>query len=82
MGTKRNGARSLLDLLAKCCRLSRLPGFSNGLTAILGTATAATFMNLWEPMCAFVDTLVAADNFFNQVDRQDDDGSGEDTGGA
>lgn len=80
LGTKVNGARTLLDLLAKCCKLSRLPGFSVGITSILGSTNAAAFMAVWEPLCAFVDTLVAADNFFNQKDRQNDDGAGEDTG--
>lgn len=78
LGTKVNGARTLLNLLAKCCKLSRIPGFANGISNILGASTAASFMAVWEPLCAFVDTLVAADNFFNQKDRQDDDGTGED----
>lgn len=82
MGTRRNGARSLLDLMAKCCKLTRLPGFSGGLTAILGSTNAAQFMALWVPLCALVDSFVAADNFFNQRDMQDDDGTGEDTAPA
>lgn len=82
LGTKVNGARTLLHLLAKCCKLSRIPGFANGIANILGATNAASFMAVWEPLCAFVDTLVAADNFYNQKDRQNDDGLGEDVGGA
>jgi hypothetical protein len=64
--------------MAQACKLSRLPGFRIGLANILGTTNADSLYALWEPTCAFVDTLIAADNFFNQVDRQDDDGTGED----
>lgn len=78
MGSIRNGARSFLDVLAKGCKFSRMPGFRAGLTLILGANDAQTLMSLWEPACAFVDTLIAADNFFNQKDATDTDASGED----
>ena len=68
MGISRNGARTLLNLLAKCCKLSHLPGFQTGLANILGSENATALFNLWNPLCAFVETLIAADNYFNQVD--------------
>lgn len=79
MGALRNGARTFLNVIAKACQLSRIPGFRTGLNGILGTTKAAELMTVWEPLCALVDTLIAADNYYNQVDRQDDDGTGEDT---
>ena len=78
MGQHRNGARTLLDLMARCCKLTRLPGFRLGLNSILGSSTATDFMALWEPLCMFVDGLVALDNFYNQKDTADTDGTGED----
>lgn len=78
MGVHRNGARTMLFLMARACKLSRLPGFLIGLNQILGTANAATFMGLWEPLCLFIDGLVALDNFYNQKDAADDDSTGED----
>lgn len=78
MGTIRNGARSALRLLADCCKLSRLPGFRGGVNQILGTANATSFFALWDPLCAFIDLLIGADNWFNQIDATDDDSTGED----
>jgi len=68
MGDTRNGARSALNLIAKACRLSRMPGFRVGIAGILGTANAAEFFAVWDPFCAVVDLLIGADNFFNQID--------------
>lgn len=78
MGTTRNGARTFLNLLAKACKLSRLPGFRLGADKILGSDTAGSFFVLWDPLCAFVDGLVGLDNWYNQKDYQNDDGDGED----
>ena len=78
MGAQRNGARTFLNVMAQACKLSRLPGFRVGLTNILGSTNGDQLFALWDPTCAFVDTLIAADNFYNQVDRQNDDGTGED----
>lgn len=78
MGAIRNGARTFLNVIAKACQLSRIPGFHTGLNQILGATQAANLIAVWEPLCALVDTLIASDNYFNQVDRQDDDGTGED----
>ena len=78
MGLKRNGARTFLDGMGKACQLSRMPGFRVGLNTILGTANATEMYTLWEPLCLFVDGLVALDNFFNQKDTADDDSTGED----
>jgi hypothetical protein len=33
---------------------------------------------VWTPFCAFVDTLVEADNWYNKKDHTDDDAGGED----
>lgn len=68
MGTQRNGARSALNLIAKACKLSRLPGFRVGITQILGSSQAATFFPAWDALCAVVDLLIGADNFYNQID--------------
>ena len=78
MGVLRNGARTFLNVMQKACQLSRIPGFAVGIRQILGTTNGNQVLALWEPLCAFIDTLVAADNYFNQVDRQDDDSTGED----
>ena len=78
MGRIRNGARSALKLLADVCKLSRIPGFRGGVQQILGTENATTFFSLWDPLCAFIDLLIGADNWFNQIDADDDDGTGED----
>ena len=78
MGVSRNGARTFLNVMAKACKLSRLPGFRAGLNTILGTANATELFGLWEPLCLFVDGLVALDNFYNQKDTADDDSTGED----
>lgn len=68
MGITRNGARTFLNILQKACRLSHLPGFTNGIIRILGASDGATFMALWEPLCALVDQLVALDDHFNRID--------------
>lgn len=68
MGAQRNGARTMLDIIQKACRLSHLPGFTNGITRILGPSDGATFMALWVPLCALADQLIALDDHFNRVD--------------
>jgi hypothetical protein len=78
MGSIRNGARSFLDLMAKACKLSRLPGFRAGLNTILGTTTAAEFFALWEPLCAFVEVLIGLDNWYNQIDASQEEPQSED----
>lgn len=79
MGLTRNGARTFLNIMAKACKLSHLPGFRAGVNRILGSDTAGSFFVLWDPLCAFVDGLVGLDNWYNQFDRQNDDSDGEDT---
>lgn len=81
MGDIRNGARSVLNLLNKACKLSHIPGFRKGLTAILGADLVADFYVVWTPLCAFVETLVAADNWFNQIDYHQETAGTEDIGG-
>lgn len=78
MGTIRNGARSLLNLLSHACKLSHLPGFRVGLTGILGGDVVADFYVVWTPLCNFVETLIAADNWFNQIDYQQEVADTED----
>lgn len=82
MGQIRNGARTFLELTAKICKLSRLPGFRVGMRQILGAETADPILAAFDPFCALVDAAIATDNYFNQVDRQNDDGTGEDPAGA
>lgn len=78
MGANRNGARTVLNILQRACRLSRLPGFRTGLNNILGAETATLFIAVWEPLCSFVDVIVGLDDFFNQKDTSETDGAGED----
>nr|CRY96348.1 hypothetical protein [uncultured prokaryote] len=79
MGTLVNGARTFLRILAKACKLSHLPGFRIGLTNILGFEQIAAFYAVWTPLCELVDAYVEADNWYNQKDYQNTDGTGEDT---
>ncbi len=78
MGSIRNGARTYLNLVAKACRLSHLPGFRVGVFNILGTTQASDLFALWDPLCSFVDALVGADNWFNQADTTSEATGSED----
>jgi hypothetical protein len=78
MGAIRNGARTFLRIMAKACQLSKLPGFRSGVAGILGASNSTSFFTLWDPLCAFIDILVGADNWFNQIDYTNDDLGGED----
>ena len=78
MGDFRNGARTTLNLLGKICRLSRLPGFRAGIGHILGATVAADFFIVFDPLCSLVDTLIAADNWYNQFDYHPDASGNED----
>lgn len=78
MGTIRSGARTFLNLLAKSCRLSRIPGFRNGVTGILGADNAGSLFAVWDPLCAVVDLLVGTDNWFNQIDYAQETAGSED----
>jgi len=80
MGVTRNGARTMLNLIQKCCRLSHLPGFRNGIINILGSTDGTTFLSLWDPMCALVDQLVALDDYFNKRDATLPDAEGSEDG--
>ncbi len=77
MGSQRNGARMTLELLAKICKLSRLPGFRTGIAQILGGEVATTFFSFFDPLCLYVDSLIALDNYFNKKDSADE-GESED----
>lgn len=79
MGTTRNGARETLNLLAKICKLSRLPGFNAGVISILGTTDGNALLNKIALVCTLVDSLIAGDNFYNQIDYVRE-GAGEDRG--
>lgn len=72
MGTQRNGARGALNAIAKACKLSRTPGWRVGIAGILGSTEAADFFAVWDPLCTLVDIAIGADNFFNQIDFQDE----------
>jgi hypothetical protein len=78
MGTQRNGARGALNLIAKACKLSRTPGWRIGIVNILGATEAADFFAVWDPFCAVVDLAIGADNFFNQIDYQEEVSGSED----
>lgn len=72
MGTQRSGARGALNDIKHACKLSRTPGWRVGITTILGGEDAALFFAVWDPFCAFVDLMIGADNYFNQIDYQDE----------
>lgn len=78
MGAQRNGARLTLELIAKCCKLSRLPGFRTGIANILGGDVATTFFSFWDPLCLYVDSLIALDNWFNKKDASEESAESED----
>jgi len=81
MGQFRNGARTFLNILAKACKLSRMPGFVAGGRSILGTDGFDELYALWVPLCAAVDALVALDNYYNQIDYVEETVGSEDIGG-
>lgn len=74
----RTGARTFLNVIARACKLSHIPGFRGGLNQILSVEVTDRFYMVWTPFCAFVDTLVEADNWYNKKDHTDDDAGGED----
>lgn len=78
MGDIRNGARTALNLMAKMCKLSRVPGFRSGVIGILGGEVAGDFFLLFDPLCTFVDLLIGADNWFNQIDYHEETSGSED----
>lgn len=68
MGVNRNGARTSLDLLKKVCQLSHLPGFVQGVRAIIGEPETTELLAAWATVCTIVEALIAADNFYNRID--------------
>ncbi len=80
MGAIRNGARTFLNILNKACKLSHFPGFRPAVIRILGSDNASTLFGLWDPLCLFVEELVAADNWYNQIDFRIEAIDGEDRG--
>jgi hypothetical protein len=79
MGDIRNGSRTALDLMAKVCKLSRLPGFRAGMATILGEEWTA-FQVPFDALCLAVDALIAADNFYNKIDFVPETTGSEDLG--
>jgi hypothetical protein len=77
MGKTRNGARTFLFLLQQACKMSHLAGFRNGLTTILGPDAASDLYGFWTPLCEFVESIIALDDYFNRRDATlpDTDGS-------
>lgn len=82
MGSIRTGARTFLNLLAKCCRLSRIPGFRLGVQNILGLDNAGSLFAVWDPLCSTVDLLVGVDDWFNQIDYAEETSGSEDVSPA
>jgi hypothetical protein len=72
----------MLNLMAKACKMSRLPGFNAGLTQILGEANSNAFLELWTPLCEYVDALISFDNWFNQIDYDQETEGSEDIAGV
>lgn len=77
MGTRRNGARTHLDLAKRVCELSRLPGFRAGIIEILGDGSTA-YLSAFDIFCVAVDALIAADNFYNRIDTAEEVANSED----
>ena len=80
MGTTVYGARSVLNLMRKICRLSHTPGFRPAIISIIGGTEATEFFLLFDPLCVFVEVLIASDNWFNQIDFVPDASGAEDIG--
>jgi hypothetical protein len=78
MGQIRNGARTMLNIIAHACKLSKLPGFRPAVITILGESNGPSFLNLWDPLCALTEVLISADNYFNQIDTRPEDDGDED----
>ena len=68
MGTNRNGARTFLEVIAKACRLSHMPGFRTGVDTILGPDSSTDLIAVWTPLCTLVETLIAGDDYWNKRD--------------
>lgn len=64
----RTGARSFLNLLKKVCKLFRHPGFTLGLTAILGPVKADDLISSFLPVCTFIENQMSLDPGFNAID--------------
>lgn len=82
MGTTRNGARTVLNLVQKACKVSRTPGFRTGVLNILGPTNGADFLTAWDALCAVVDLLVGLDDFYNQIDYLEEVTGSEDVSAA
>jgi len=80
MGVKVNGARTFLEIMAKACRLSHLPGFALGINRILGPDAATDMLAVWGPTCTLVESLIASDDYFNKRDATLPDSSGSEDG--
>lgn len=69
MGLKVNGARSVLNLLRKACKLTHKVGFRQAIINILGPETATDFFAIWDVACPIIEAIVSADNYFNKIDK-------------
>lgn len=81
LGSIRNGARTFLNVMAKACKFTHMPGFVTGLRGILGEESADNVLALWYPLCSLIEVLIASDNYFNQIDYLEE-GVTEDIGGV
>lgn len=75
----RTGARTFLDIMRRACKLSHMPGFVTGLNLIIGETNGSALYNLWTPLCTLIESLIALDDVFNQVDASSQGDGGEDT---
>lgn len=81
MPKTRTGARTFLEDIRHACKLSHTPGFVGGLRTILGTADADTLYALWTPFCSLVESFIAADDYFNKQDWNEETTGSEDIAG-
>lgn len=65
----RTGARSVLALLKKACRLTHVAGFREGVIFILGPESATDFFSAWDVACPIIEAIVSADNYYNKIDK-------------
>ena len=62
MGTRRNGSSTWVTMLLIACRVSHLPGFKQGLVAMMGQENADTVYALWTPICDWLEEYRATDD--------------------
>jgi hypothetical protein len=68
--------------MQKACRLSHMTGFRTGVSNILGPTNANAVFGFWDPMCVFIESLIALDQWYNRVDYRAEVTGDEDLSGG